>query len=446
MLNRFLLSIIFVCNYFLLYSQSNQVLNPSMEMHTDTSLAGIVGFTSNFVTYWSDPGNGTADYFLPNSYGNTTTPPNTYFGFEYPHSGRAFGGFIFLDEPPSDYYENVQGSFRTPLIAGKTYGIECFVSIAEYGVGCTSNLGFYFSDTQVIASSTGILPFTPQFENPTSNMITTRVGWQRITGNYMAHGGEKYVCIGNFTPYALCNVSNCGFDASYLSAYLLLDDVAVFDTAVIDTIRLCRNDSIEINGQWHTPSSIILSETIGSVVVRHYLEQRPESVSYTEINVPYTRGDTVQIGAQWICYSDTVQRPYYFCDSLDTIGACYHTIYLWPTPDTFVDAHYQNIYGCDSTIRYICKTNVGIGEIKNKKLDWSVFPNPANDFLSVKINNNEAIQYSISIIDLTGKELLSQRLNNEAIYISSLTSGMYFVKLLDSKTGKLLGTEKFVKK
>ena len=104
-----------------------------------------------------------------------------------------------------------------------------------------------------------------------------------------------------------------------------------------------------------------------------------------------------------------------------------------------------NIYGCDSTIRYQFGWRIGIEKGQENKTVWSIYPNPANDFLKIVLSNNNPSQYSISFIDITGKELFSKTLNSDTIDISLLTSGMYFVKLFNSKTGKLVGTQKFVK-
>jgi len=432
-------------------AQSNLVLNPSFENYIDTESFGFVGygaFRDHLVVDWSDPNHSTTDLYTFKGYGHLSTYPyiEGILGFQYPRSGSAFGGGHIYSRTSGSFREFMQGSFRDSLQLGKIYGIKYYLALNDYS-SCVSDFGFYFSDTLIDTYEYEHFskPFlNPQYENPSSNIITEFDGWQEMKGNYTAHGGEKYFSVGNFTQDSLVISTLCTINAID-AAYYYIDDVGIYDPSIIDTIKLCGNDSTEIGGIWYKPSAAIISETIGSVVIRHYIEQRPNSISYTEINVPYTRGDTVQVGALWVCYSDSVKRPFFFCDSLDSIGSCYHTIFLWATHDTFVDAYYQNIYGCDSTVRYRCGTNIGFANELTNQLQWNIYPNPANDFIQVRLSSNDPSKYAVMIIDVAGREVLTHSLVNEKIDISALKSGMYFIKLINTKTGVVVGTEKFVK-
>ena len=409
-------------------AQSNQILNPSFESHYDTSELGIGSFREGYVNDWSDPNISTSDYFVPNSYNGLSTPPSHHFGYEYPRTGYCYGGFVFLDIAGSNFYEYVQGRFRNPLIAGKMYGIECFVSMGEPYPSCLSDLGFYFSDAQV-STPPGRLPYTPQFENPTTEMINTRQGWQKITGSYIAHGGEQYLCIGNFKPYNLCNIITCGDPAPDQAAYLFIDDVAVYDTAQVDTIHLCMNDSVGIGGVWRHNSGLY-TDIIGGLPVKFYIEMRPYTTNLTVIEKPFAENDSVRVSI--------IQTG-----GVDSTNNSHNYIYV--KRDTTIDIPMYNIYGCDSTVRYICGTNIGIANSLNNKLQWSVYPNPTNNFIQIQLNVNDASHYVVSIVDVTGREVMNQSLVNNEIDISALKSGMYFVSLLNASIAKVLGCEKFVK-
>lgn len=412
-------------------AQSNIVLNPSLENHYDTTALGIASFSRLFVTNWSDPNFGSSDYYTPKSAGEVTTPPKNGFGFEYPHTGYCYGGFIVYEETSSTAYGYVQASFSSPMITGQSYSIECYVSLAEYSL-CISNLGFYFSDTSVSIFAGDILPLSPQFTNPDINMISTKKGWQRITGNYTAHGGENYLSIGNFLPYGASHIDTCAlYDPIFNASYLFIDDVAVYDTSKVDTINLCMNDSVEIGGVWlHNEGPV--TDIIGGLPVRFYIHQRSSSANLTILTKPFLDGDSVKI----------VLLQSAGPDSSTSIVGLYNFLYV--KTDTTIDIPMYNIYGCDSTVRYVCGTNIGINHI-SYYINWSVYPNPANDYLQITINNNDPNSYSISIIDITGKEVKSLSISNAAIDISLLKSGMYFAKLLNTKTGKVVGNEKFVK-
>jgi len=273
--------------------------------------------------------------------------------------------------------------------------------------------------------------FVPQFENPDSNMIDTREGWQRISGKYTAYGGERFLNIGNFRSNSTSNSAQC-FDSTALlsGTYLFIDDVAVYDTSGIDTIHLCSNDSVLIGGIWRKNGGVY-TEIIGGLPVKFFVEPRPYSINLTIVEKPFAFGDSIRLSLLQMGGIDS------------GVGGVDN--YIWIKSDTSFDFPMYNIYGCDSTIRYQFGWRIGIEKGQESKTVWGIYPNPANDFLQIMINKNDPNSYSIGIIDITGKEIISQSVSKETIDISSLTSGMYFVKLLNSKTGKLVGTEKFVK-
>ena len=344
-----------------------------------------------------------------------TSPPSNVFGFEYAHSGECFARFGFLDAPGGNYYEYVQGTLKTPLIIGQHYSIECYVSISDYLTLCLSDLGFYFSDTSIHITTGGRLLVTPQFENPPTNMITTHNGWQRITGKYTALGGERFFSIGNFNLESACHINNCVPTADPLfGSYLLIDDVAIYDTAKVDTIHLCINDSIQLGGQWRSSAGLYI-DTIGGLPVNFYIEPRHESASLTIIDMPFAIGDSVKAG------------------------------YIWVKNDTIVEVPKHNIYGCDSLVRYVCRSNVSVESSTSQHVEWNISPNPSHDFIEIKLANNSSPTYHISIFDITGKEILTQSLQQNKIDVTTLNSGMYFVKLMNAKSTEVLGVKKFVK-
>ena len=85
-------------------------------------------------------------------------------------------------------------------------------------------------------------------------------------------------------------------------------------------------------------------------------------------------------------------------------------------------------------------TDVGIKEIK--KNDILIYPNPAQDRLSI---STEQDIDSIVIYDLSGRVVMRQNLNNKNsnLNIKSLSSGTYLVQIFNK--GKLLKSEKLIK-
>ncbi len=76
-----------------------------------------------------------------------------------------------------------------------------------------------------------------------------------------------------------------------------------------------------------------------------------------------------------------------------------------------------------------------------QEVDFKLFPNPANESLTLDLKDLE--QYDISIIDLLGKTILTKRnLINSNLNVSNLNNGVYFVSI--SKHGRLIKTEKLI--
>ncbi|MEI6313028.1 MAG: T9SS type A sorting domain-containing protein [Bacteroidota bacterium] len=431
---RILILFLLVYSFLSLKAQSNLILNPSFEEYNHVPSAGLQSFRNNQVYYWTDPNRVSSDLYCPNSYRGFSTPPLYIpYGFQYPRTGKCFAGGVAFSNP-SSFREYIQGTIRDSLKEYRHYAIKYYLSLEDES-RCFTDFGFYFTDTQIVTTEAYNFrkPFlNPQYENSNSNWINTFDGWQEMKGIYTAHGREKFVTIGNFTLDSLVNSMLCKTitESPYDYAYYYIDDVAVYDTSIIDTIRLCLNDSVEINHQWYKPSPSIINESFDSgVVVRHYIESLPNSNSYTEFDVPYNTGDTIKVGYIWVCHSDSSIRPRFVCDSTDGIS-CFHFKYLWATPDTFVDAYFQNIYGCDSTVRYHVRTNVGIDDIDEFNI-VELYPNPTNDYLHIDYNKNKAFYYRL--FDISGKEIITKKILTPSIDISSLEKGMYILEIQDGK-------------
>jgi CO dehydrogenase/acetyl-CoA synthase epsilon subunit len=73
-------------------------------------------------------------------------------------------------------------------------------------------------------------------------------------------------------------------------------------------------------------------------------------------------------------------------------------------------------------------TNVGIHQL-SKSSDDVLFPNPAKDIIRIKTNRQIT---QVEIIDATGKLVSLTKGPSQAINVSSLNKGIYFMKLTDS--------------
>jgi hypothetical protein len=74
----------------------------------------------------------------------------------------------------------------------------------------------------------------------------------------------------------------------------------------------------------------------------------------------------------------------------------------------------------------------GIGDALGILLEMVVYPNPATDFLKLKLVDNEAINLRYQLLDLNGSLLLNARIESQETSISMQTfkPSTYFLKII----------------
>jgi bilirubin oxidase len=88
----------------------------------------------------------------------------------------------------------------------------------------------------------------------------------------------------------------------------------------------------------------------------------------------------------------------------------------------------------------------GIKNIDKESLDYTVYPNPANEKLYFSFNNVNTKVYYVSILNIVGKAvmMLPRPDWQNGIDISNLSNGTYLIQLIDDET-KSTTSKKFVK-
>ena len=181
-ISKIVLSLIILFIPFTMNSQKkpkNLIPNPSFE--TRTSKRGDISSASPWI------GVGTVDYYIKPEKRDTSR-------FKGARTGTCYAGLRFQKE----YKEYMYVPLNEALKEGKTYRFEMFVRLLNFdNVTVTiKQLGACFSED----------PYTEDMDFFDENIIdsTNENGlagtqdWMRIHGDYTAHGGEKYVILGNF--------------------------------------------------------------------------------------------------------------------------------------------------------------------------------------------------------------------------------------------------------
>jgi gliding motility-associated-like protein len=232
---------LFVCffiSFNSLLSQNNLVINGGF----DSLVSCPVYYSLIDTAYnWFQPIRqfSSSDLFSPCSISSMTSSPINDVGHQNALSNTAYSGIAFFLDLPTHYNEYIEARLVEPLKEGYTYCGEFYVSLADTSNFAISSIGLYFSKDSVrINSSDGyLIQKNPQIQNDSLNIISNKVGWTKISGNFVAEGGEEFITIGNFfnntiTKRHYIKVSNY-VDIppnNYTSnmAYYYIDNVSVY--------------------------------------------------------------------------------------------------------------------------------------------------------------------------------------------------------------------------
>ena len=221
----------------------NLIYNSDFESYQDCprriDALGIL----TIVDAWFQPTNGSADYF--NVCGmKECFVPNNKLGIQDPHSGNGYCG-IYCSK--TEYREYLQTQLKRKLKEGEKYRLTFHVSLSEYSSGAVATIGAVFSEYRLFDTVKSVLMkkeerkinkkitqttstyYTPQVVNNHDNVLINTKGWDTISGEFIANGGEEYLTIGNFFPASHSNVIDLD-SLTYLlpGAYYYIDDVTLY--------------------------------------------------------------------------------------------------------------------------------------------------------------------------------------------------------------------------
>ena len=195
----------------------------------------------SFALGWSAPTvGGTSDYFnvcsTPSPYG--VGVPSNGIGHQFARTGNGYAGFYTYYNTAS-LREYIQAKLDTILKPAHQYCVEFYVSLADTVLIACNSIGAYFSDTSINANNSYPLNVVPQISN-INLILTDKTNWIKITGSFVATGGENYITIGNFL-----NDSNSDTlltsNGTYHLSYYYIDDISVVDCTGIGIDELSRD-------------------------------------------------------------------------------------------------------------------------------------------------------------------------------------------------------------
>jgi gliding motility-associated-like protein len=231
--------------------QINLVSNPSFETYSPACDFGMgISILMSWVPQWQTNHNSsTPDYYnvcannIPLNPINLSSVPLSCRGFQNPRTGDGYMGLgLYSDEyNPTDTVnvlsEYLSTQLTTALKANTCYYGEIYVNLANSSLQTVNQISMLFSNPNF---TTTAFSFTntiqPQIQYDTTLFLTDTLNWIKVSGKFIAQGGEQFLTIGNFRDGA--HLAKKTVSSNFTSpicagvfryAYIHIDDVTVYE-------------------------------------------------------------------------------------------------------------------------------------------------------------------------------------------------------------------------
>jgi len=204
-----------------------------------------------------------------------------------------------------------------------------------------------------------------------------------------------------------------------------------------------NGDSAQSMGHGYLPANVAYNDWLVSpgyntsgldTPTLTYFEYLNWSSDATAHNVYYSldyAGDATT--ATWVLLNDVIGT-----DAEDTWVQ--RTFALPSAENVVVSFQYSATYGADWNIDDVCVQEDTLSTVDATLLDMRIYPNPSNgSYVTIQSPVN-GVKY-VEVFDITGKRLINTSLSADTLDVSSISSGMYLVKVTiegQSKTSKLI--------
>lgn len=229
---------------------------PNSEFPCPTGGAGL-----SLTEYWRSA-SGSADYYHACS--NPDWPdyavPQNWGGWQEPYHGQAYAAIACFAEFFDDAREYLWIELSDTLVQDQGYYFEMQVSQHDSENYAVGGLGAYFSSVDTrFWDGEDFFEVTPQVENPIDNLLDDKIRWMKVSGQFFAQGGEKFMTIGSFRRDTEENIQqisynptvniNWGVAAYYVDAVVLIED---------NSIGIAERNEVEVS-LYPNPATDVLS-------------------------------------------------------------------------------------------------------------------------------------------------------------------------------------------
>ena len=191
------------------------------------------------------------DYFNAICGAGGYSVPDSWWGDSYAKNGLAFAGFAGYAGIGNENKEYIYQQLSSPLVSGKTYLLNFYVTLADASNGAIKSIGAYLCSNLPSLTSFSYINVIPQIENQ-NGFITDTLNWVQIQGMYNALGGEQYIIFGNFNSNT--NTDTTKVNTSYTNtnnyprlSYYYIDDITLIDQSTVGVNELSVSTKINLH-------------------------------------------------------------------------------------------------------------------------------------------------------------------------------------------------------
>lgn len=241
-------------------SQTNLVPNYSFE-DTINDCAVVMTFYSKVKNWY--PAKESPDYYNtcanPFFYPEFSTLPNNCRGYQHSKSGIAFGGiglyYLTNQSDSINISSELMGvKLKQPLKPNTCYYGEFYISLSEASDIAMNRIGMLFTqNTYTLNYQNFDNVSQPQIKWDTTKYFKDTLNWTKVSGSFIAQGGEEYLTIGNFRDgmnvnkqFIARNFTNiCNIGNAHNISYVFVDDVSLYELQTpqlqSSSITICPN-------------------------------------------------------------------------------------------------------------------------------------------------------------------------------------------------------------
>jgi len=184
---------------------------------------------------WTAATGSGADLFCGDAKMPDVMTPENERGTEEAHEGMNYAGILAFSYGDKEERTYITTRLAKPLRKGERYKVEFYASLSDLSKYSSNKLAAHMSKRQPgTDEKVDAITFEENLVlHPKESILDGMFGWDKVCGEYIANGGEKYITIGNFTNSA--DVKNERMrkpqdvkGKQVIAAYYYIDEVSVY--------------------------------------------------------------------------------------------------------------------------------------------------------------------------------------------------------------------------